>query len=254
MTNEYIYKPNEIDSDMFLSEVPLSLMKENIIAQFDDPLEYRKKDHITTFINMYKYTKNNVNVYEDEEIDNVIELRDEFYSFMQRIFKNYLGIGIVNFDDMSEEEQDNLIHYTYRFFLINIKKNFVSFIINTIFNNKESYIFDEEKRKDITTLSFRKEITNPEDINIIANLSIIIDSILSDEIDIDDFFKYCDNDPCLETRYVKSKFDNLVLTGNFMNKYIEMIDDDFRSEIESKVRNKILKSYKKSNENNELLQ
>ena len=100
---DFDYTPNEITSDMFLSEVPVSLMKENIIAQFEDPLEFRKKDHITTFISMYRYSKENVDAYEDEELDSIIELRDDFYAFMRRMFKNYLGIGFVDFDDLSEE-------------------------------------------------------------------------------------------------------------------------------------------------------
>ena len=41
---------------------------------------------------------------EDEELDSIIELRDDFYAFMRRMFKNYLGIGFVDFDDLSEEE------------------------------------------------------------------------------------------------------------------------------------------------------
>ena len=85
---DFDYTPNEITSDMFLSEVPVSLMKENIIAQFEDPLEFRKKDHITTFISMYRYSKENVDAYEDEELDSIIELRDDFYAFMRRMFKN----------------------------------------------------------------------------------------------------------------------------------------------------------------------
>ena len=69
--------------------------------------------------------------------------------------------------------------------------------------------------------------------------------ILSQDIDIDDFFENCDDDECLETRFVASAFDKMKLTGNFVENYIEMLDDDFKSEIESKVRNKILKKYKK---------
>lgn len=242
---EYGYVPNEIESDMFLSEIPISLMKENIKSQFEDPLEHRKKDHLTTFLNMYHYSKENADAYEDEDLDNIIELRDDFYAFMIQMFRQYLGIGFVNFDDLGEEKQDNLIHYTYRFFLMNIKKNFVNFVINTINKNKEMYVNEDEKKKDVTTLSFKKEVTDPADIAIISELGNIIDDILSEEIDIDDFFELCDNDNTLETRFVMKAFDDMVITGNFITPYIDMIDSDFRSEIESKIRNIILKKYKK---------
>ena len=32
---EYQYQPNDIESDQFLSEVPMALMEENIKAHFD---------------------------------------------------------------------------------------------------------------------------------------------------------------------------------------------------------------------------
>lgn len=246
---ELFYEPNEIDSDVLLSEMPLSLMKENIISQFEDPLEYRKKDHITTFLNMYQYSKENANIYEDEEMDNVIELRDDFYTFMQKLFKDYLNIGFVNFDDKSEEEQDNLIHFVYRFFIMNIKKNFVGYILNWIDDHRDILMdVDGDKKKDVTSMSFKKEITDPIDIYILSNLSYLIDMILDELVEdvlIDDFFEKCSDEDCLETRFVSNTFDETDISGNFLEKYVDMLDVDFKSEIESKIRNKILKKYKK---------
>ena len=213
---ELFYEPNEIETEELLSEVPLSLMKENIVAQFEDPLEYRKKDHITTFLNMYEYSKENVNIFEDEEMDNIVELRDDFYSFMQNLFKDYLNIGFVNFDDESEEDQNDLIHFTYRFFIMNIKKNFVSYILNWIDDHREVLMdADDEKKKDVTSMSFKKEITDPTDIYILSNLSDIIDMILNELVEdvlIDDFFEKCSDEDCLETRLVSKAFDNTKIT------------------------------------------
>ena len=77
-------------------------------------------------------------------------------------------------------------------------------------------------------MSFKKEITDPNDMYIISNLSSIIDMILSQDIDVDDFFENCDDDECLETRFVASAFDNMKLTGNFVENYIGMLNDDFK--------------------------
>lgn len=243
---EYEYEPNSIDSDQFLSEVSINLTKENIKAQFRDPLEYRKKDHITPFITKYKFSQDNADAYEDEDMDNVIELRDDFYAFIQRMLRDYLSIGFVDFDDMSNDEQDKLIHLTYRFFLINIKRNFVSLIMNYINKNRDSYEdADDDKRRDVTSLSFKREITDPIDIHIISNLHSIIIDILDEDITVEDFFDNCDNDGCLETLFVKEKFENFEITGNFVPHYIRMLDDDFISDIETKIRNKILKKYRK---------
>jgi hypothetical protein len=243
---DYGYQPNDIDSDIFLSEAPASLMKENIKAQFQDPLEHRKKDHMTTFLRMYQYSKENVDAYEDEDLDSLHELRDDFYVFMQRMFMDYLQLGFVNFDDMGEDEQDSLMHYTYRFFLINIKRNFVQFVLGYINKHRELFENEDNKRKDVTTMSFKKEITDPTDVYVLSNLYRIIDDILgNDDLDIDEFFELCDEDNSLETRLVQEAFNNDTITGNFLPHYIEMLDEDFKSEIESKVRNKILKKYRK---------
>lgn len=243
--SEYDYSPNDIDSDRFLSDVPVSLMKENIKAQFKDPLENRKKDHISTFISMFNYSKDNYDVYEDEDLDNTIELKDEFYAYIIELFRIYLGIGFNDFEDLSDDEQNELIHYTYRFFIINIKKNFVCLILNYIEKHRDEY-FDDDKKRDVTTLTFKREVTDPADVYILSNLATIINEILAEDIDVDDFFDNCDdNDYCLETRFVSKQFDEFRLTGNFVKKYIEMLDKDFISSIESKVRNRILKKYKK---------
>lgn len=243
--SEYDYSPNDIDSDRFLSDIPVSLMKENIKAQFKDPLENRKKDHISTFISMFNYSKDNYDVYEDEDLDNTIELKDEFYAYIIELFRIYLGIGFNDFEDLSDDEQNELIHYTYRFFIINIKKNFVCLILNYIEKHRDEY-FDDDKKRDVTTLTFKREVTDPADVYILSNLATIINEILAEDIDVDDFFDNCDdNDYCLETRFVSKQFDEFRLTGNFVKKYIEMLDKDFISSIESKVRNRILKKYKK---------
>ena len=89
-------------------------------------------------------------------------------------------------------------------------------------------------------------MTDPEDIYILANLGEVIDSILTDDITVDDFLEKFDNDEsCLETRFVTDKFDKFQITGNFVERYVDMLDDDFKLELEIKIRNKILKKYKK---------
>lgn len=242
---DFNYEPNTIESDQFLSIMPINLMKENIKSQFEDPLEHKKKDHISTFIDMYKFSEANADPYEDEDLANFIELRDGFYGFMQQMFDDYLGIGFNNFDDKSKEDQDDLIHFTYRFFLMNIKKNFVCLILNCIEANRGMYENDD-KKKDVTTLTFKREVTDPTDVYILSNLYEIINDILSKEFDTEEFFKLCDNeDTTLETEFVSNAFENFDIVGNFVPHYINMLDSDFKSEIESKVRNKILKKYKK---------
>lgn len=244
---EFDYQPNDIESDEFIADLPISLMKENLKSQFNDPLEYRKKDYIQSFIGMYKTAEENLDAYEDTDADTLNAARDDFYEYIQKLLRDYLDIGFNDLDLLSKDDEDELLHYVYRFFIINMKKNFTYFIYNYIQAHRGEFLPEgEDKPRDVTSLSLKRDITDPEDVYIIANLSDVIEDILSKDITVDDFLSLCDDDDkCLETLFVNDKFDKFQVTGNFIEKYIEMLDDDFKFEIEVKVRNKILKQYKK---------
>lgn len=232
------YAPASLDSDIFLSEIPVLLLKENVINQFDEPLENRN-DYISIFIDKYRYSKDQC---DDDNISELNSVRDDFMQFMLNIFKDYLGIGIVDFDELSEDKQDDYILMLYRFFIINIKKNFVHLILNYTDKYKKSLAELSSRKKDVTTLSFKKEIKNPDDINIIANLKDIIDFILNIDMDVQRFLDLTYNS--LETEWLDEAYSSIYITGNFVDRYRDMLNDEFKQEIESKVRNKILKKYK----------
>ena len=241
--NDYGYNPNEVDSEIFLSDIPLSLMKETIRNQFEEPFEYRKNDYLQTFFNKYEFTKENMTEDDEEEVE---ELYSGFISFMEEIFKEFLGIGIPNLDDMSEEEQEEIIRFIYRYFIIDIRKNFVNVIYNYIKERKEKIAERMDKKKDVTYLSLKKYVDDEDEIVILSNLGEVINDILSEEFTIDEFFKYSRTDKNeLEIDFVSDRYDTCDITGNFVSNYINMVDEELKMEIECKVRNKILKKYKK---------
>lgn len=246
MSREYEYEPTEIEDELFLSEVPLKILEQSIESQFDDPLEYRKRDYIQSFITKYEFSVNNL--YEEEK-ENLEELHAEFISFITRIFENRLSIGFPDIEDMDEDTQHELIHMTYCFFIKNIKKNFVNLILNYIDENKDR-ITEEDicpRKRDVTTLNFKTYIDDDDDVAILSNLDNVIRYILNDDhLSVDDFIELCRTDGnCLETEFISENFNNFNITGNFIPSYVNMIDEDFYIEIESKVRNKILKKYPK---------
>lgn len=251
---EYGYMPTDLNDELFLTEAPLDLIISAIEAQFDDPLEWRKKDYIQSFITKYEFSKDNM--FEDDLVE-VDDLRDKFVAKIRDIFEERLGIGFVNLDDEGDEEQHELIHLTYRFFIKNIKKNFVNLIINYIKDNEEEISNSYEKRKDVTSNTFKSEIDNEYDVLVISNLGTIIHDAL-DQIreydEVDKFFKGCtSNEVVLELEYVKRAYDKIEITGNFIPNYIDMVDESFIMEIQSKIRNKILKKYpKRSNKSSDI--
>ena len=243
MTQTELYETNEIENEMFLSSMPLNLIEEAIKTQFDDPLEYRKTDYIQTFLNKYKFSIDNM--YEEDQME-LDELHDDFISFIKNIFYEYLGIGMPNIEDAPEEDQHKLIQYTYRYFITNIKKNFSNLIINYINKNHNEVASISIKKKDVIYRNFKSEISDEFDVLVLSNLSSIIEHILSEEYTVDEFLELTtSNELSIELEFVKAAFDDFTLTGNFIQSYISMIDNYFRTELESKVRNKILKKYPK---------
>lgn len=239
--SEFIYEPSDINDEMFLSKVPLEIIEESIQNQFINPWEYRKKDYVQTVITKYVISKDNM---VEDELEDLERLNEDFISFMLRMFDIYLDIGVNDIDILEMDDQHELIHLTYRFFIKNMKKNFVNLIINYINENKSELYDDLPKKKDVTSLHFKSEIDNEEDATILSNLSTIVNHILSIDFGVDEFLDLCQGDSnTLENEFVRKKFEDFTLVGNFIEKYTDMVGEDFKIDLESKIRNRILKKY-----------
>ena len=249
MTNiaDYFYHPVDLDDELFLSDIPLDVLQGLIKTQFECPLEYRKKDYLQTFITKYEFSVENM---AEDDLFNLDTYHDRFISFMLQIFEENLNVGFVDIDQKSEEDQHEILHLTYRFFIKNIKKNFVNCILSFINDRKDEMMNIIEKKKDVTTISFKSEIDDEYDILVLSSLNDIIrysfDKIRR-AFDVDEFFTLCESDEySLELEYVRNCYEKMLITGNFLESYVDMVDDsDFIMEIQSKVRNKILKKYPK---------
>jgi len=248
---EYFYQPTDLEDELFITEVPVNILIGSIESQFQEPLEYKKRDYVQAFIDKYNFSKQNM--LEDDQND--VELyRDQFVAFLKEKFDEYLSIGFPDFDDKEQEESHEILHLVYRFFLKNIKKNFVHIIMNYLDEHKSELLSSYDlKKRDVTTLNFKAELNDDEDVLILANLRDLIDHILDIVSNIDDifeFFRLCEGDEAdLELIYVKKLFEDMEVTGNFIPSYCAMIDDNFRIELQSKIRSKILKKYPKRTKN-----
>ena len=243
----YSYQPSDLEDELFLSDIPLDVLTSSIRSQFEHPLEYRKKDYVQSFITKYEYTVEELE--EAGEEFNLEAYHDQFIAFMENIMQEYLNVGFVDIENKSEDIQHEILHLTYRFFIKNIKRNFVSIIINYIDENRDDIMSSNLRKKDVTALNFKLEIDNDFDVIVLSNLKDIVDRALEDirdSYDVDDFFHMCEtNEYVLELQYIKKAYDEYLITGNFIEKYLDMIDDAFRVEIEGKIRNVILRRYPK---------
>ena len=233
------------NDESLLSLVPVALLEENILTQFSNPDNFRM-DYVSSFINSFKYSKEFIE--DDDEMETLMGNHDEFLQFMKTILFERLGVGINDFEEMSPEDRQDLIHFVYRFFIINIKQNFFNLFLNYINENKESLIENAKRKKDVTSQAFKREISD-EDTTIIANLSDIMNFVMADaKLTVDDFLRLCEGDePSTELTLVAEYYDDFILTGNFIEKYTRMLRVPMRIRIEGEIRNRILKKYREEN-------
>jgi hypothetical protein len=238
------YNEDSTDEE-FIAELPAEIIMNSVDTQFSEPLEYRKKDYVQDFMTKYYYELDNNEMENDNQ--DVYDMRDNFISFMCKIFDKYLDIGFVNIEDMDAESQFEIIHNTYRFFIKNIKKNFTNIVLNEITNNMENIASEFDTSEDVTYISFKMEIDDENLVRVLSNLSKITSSIftkIKENYTIYDFFKNCDSgDPLFEKSYVEKMYDKIELTGNFVEKYCNMVESYFYDELESKVVSRLLKNY-----------
>lgn len=231
----------KFDDEIFLSDVPLSLIKNSLKKQFDEPWEYKKRDYIQSFVDNYNLKKDNMTIDDKDEME---ESHDQFISYVIKLFDVYLGIGFPNIEDMDDDDQHELLQLTYRFFINNIKKNITTFIYNYISQNINEISETLPRKKDITTMNFKSEIPDEDVVIILSNLSDVITYIFTQEYNVDEFLDLCEkNSTSTETEFVRDKYESFDITGNFVEKYFMMITEYDIVEIESIVRRKILKNY-----------
>lgn len=239
------YQAECLEDDIFLSEVPVSLIKESIHEQFDNPL-INKTDYVSNFIDVCEVSREQL---DDEDMDGddknaLRHIREDFYVYLRQLFRDYLNLGFPNFEDLSEDEQDELMRNTYRYFILNIKKNYSRMVTHYIDSHKSEIESICEQKKDVTTMAYKKSIKNEYDLLVISNIYTVVPHILDSDIDVDEFLRNsCGKNDC-ECEYVMDAYDRFLITGNFIDRYREMIGSDLRATIANKVREKILKRSK----------
>lgn len=236
---------SDFEVDMLLSEMPVELVKENIAEQIRLPLSTR-----TNFISVLEDSYNMIDeLVEDnpDEKDKLLnKIRDFFMFTLIEMDKTYnLGIEL---DDIGSDEE--LIYKTsalYNFLILRYKKNMCKFLYSYIKKNRKTILElfqDVAKKKDITTISLKKQIKNKDVILLISNLSTIIKYILSLEISSADFIQYACDDDYYEGGIVLDMVIKGEVSEDFFTPYKNLIVDEYETvldEIQNEVKLKILK-------------
>lgn len=230
------------DTEEFLSEISLSVLKENLLQQFRDP-GWVAIDYFDNFVKSFEYSMGEVE--DEDDVAELNRLKLNFFEFMTDLFRAYLGIGFPNFLDTSDDgDAVDLMHFAYRFFTLNIRENFLYFIWNFLHKYQEEISERFEARRDISYLAYRKKL-NDQDIMLISNLADIITYILTKDITLDEFFELCVGEESgVELMTVVEGYNDMTMTGNFIPKYAKMIGPTLRLELEQIIRSNILRKYR----------
>lgn len=237
------YDASDLDGEIFLSEAPLSLLMQAIETQFEDPIEFRRKDYVQSFIAKYDFCREQQTEDYKEELD---EYYIEFVQFMENIFSQYFGISFPELDDMNDEDALELLHLTYRFFIKGMKKNFIRVIEGYLNEHKADIVSVLPDRKDVTTANFKNRVDDPDDLRILANLDVTIREVLTSEIDVEDFLRYVSDGDYMEAEFVSDQYDAFLIVGNFVPQYIQMASMELQHWLELRLRQRILKKYNKA--------
>ena len=241
------YDPNAVEDELFLSEVPQGLMLDAIEGQFNHPFERGEQvDYLQSYIRNYTCSQDNIETDDDEiELD---RLCNRFISTIKDYFREYLNIGFPDIDDEKLEDQLETLHLVYRYFITNAKRNINTLVFTGISESINTLAEEYGRRDDILTNSLPDTIpTNVQ--SVIGNLDIIVDSFLNESAydEIDEFVRRSHgNGNDLEATTVMNMIDDDRLTGNFIQDYLDKIDNPARTNLISKMRKRLLKAYETS--------
>lgn len=235
------------EDDAFLSELPYDILLDCIENQFESPADDKKRDFVDLYFKRYQLMKDNSL---DDDVIELDEEKDDFIRSMAELFEDHLHIGLNVLDETADDDEiQDTITMTFRFFINRIEKNFSNAVFNYIEENIDRLVEKYGKNKDVTTASFKNMIADKNVLSVVSNVGYITDEVideLRDINDIDYFFKLCEgNKLSVELEYVKEAFDDMRLTGNFMSSYVNKLNDDTIGNIKIKVRKKFIKKYGK---------
>lgn len=238
------YDPSAVEDELFLSEVPQSLMLDAIESQFNHPFERGEQvDYLQTYIRNYTCSIDRIETDEDEvALDQVC---DRFVTTIKDFFREYLNIGFPDLDDVKLIDQLETLHLVYRYFITNAKRNINTLVFTKISNDISTLADTYGRRDDILTNSLPDTVPRYVQ-SVIGNLDVIVDSFLNEEAydGIDQFVELSHttgND--LEASTVSNMIDEDRLTGNFIQDYLDKIDGIARTNLISKMRKRLLKAY-----------
>lgn len=237
-----------METESLLAELPFDLLKESIREQIADPVS-TTTNYIDIIIDKCSIYKDQ---FEDDEnlVNEIDQNLSEFFTFiLQEIDAKFeLGLDIGYIDNRSIVEVGSAL---YKYFILRYSKNITKFITKFIFKHKKMFHSEfsgDKNDKDVSTLAYKKQLKNPEDLCIIAHLSDIIKYIVSLDIEPLEFIELTTNDDNYEASIIRQLINSGAIIGNFTQPYLDLcfdsheyIIDSLHTDIRLKIFDKISK-------------
>lgn len=237
-----------IELNSLLAELPFELIKQNIIDQINDP--------VSTHVNYIDVIIDKCSAFKElhsEDEDLIRELNDkinDFFIFIITKIDNKFDLGLDINSIASSTEIVTVGVVLYEYFILRYIKNISKFITKFIIKNKKSIAenYSDVTKKDVSTLAFKKQIKNKDDLTIITNLPSIIKYIFNLEIEPEYFIDFSAGADNYEASVIKSLIANGKLVGNFVREYMSLSINDhdyILDEIQTDIKIRIMKNIKK---------
>lgn len=213
--DEYILIPK-------LKDLQKELLEECLKDQINDPYSSS-----TNFIEPYKESvfmalRNDLS---EETKASILEDNDNFYTSILEMINDKFDLGI----DMTAISNDrdylmNLTEAIYEFFIINYMKNIKKFFVKFITHNQSDIaeMFDNGKKKDVSTIAFKKKIVSKDIATILANIDSVLSYIYNLNIDSQEFISFFNQDK-YEVRVISDAINNFIITGDFVGEFLSDI-------------------------------
>jgi len=239
---------SDFETNSLLAELPFQLIKESITEQINDPLS-TNIDYIDIIIEKCDAFKS---TYENNE-DIIRDLNDNLHSFFVSIIEeidNKFELGLDINTISARTDVIEIGEVLYHYFILRYVKNISKYITKYIIRHKKELAeyYNDKNKKDVSTLAFKKQIKNPDDLSIITNLPSIIKYIINLDIEPYEFIDLSTGSDNYEGLTIKSLIESNQMLGDFVNKYIglsvdnhEYIIDEIQTDIKMRLIKKIMK-------------
>lgn len=253
VTDPTIDKHRYLDGDLLTEDEmvgtikSLEMIMSTISEQFKYPDEYYKQDFVADYFDWRSYKRKTA--ISDEDFEEIDQKDEYFKGFLITRLSDYFGIGFPTISDSSEEEQDLMLHMTYRYFLIHIKRNMKAFIKNAMNQLEETLISNFQNTQLNDVISESHPYLNETGVILLHHVYEIGNYLISygRDLSIEEFLQLTMSQKLknqTEISVMEQGYRDCDMVGNFVIPYLRLLETYRDSYINSLISQEIREKYR----------